>query len=581
MTFRVKPAGRKSSRPSWEQQSRRTLYMNIGFGLVVVAAIAILALGAFASWYADHAGQVGSVNGVSISRDDYRARYRIEDWRLTTAEGRLRDAFSAGHITAAQRDAGINALEQQRSSMSTTVLERLVDAELQRQLAPPLNVAVTSADVDQRLVDEATTPEERHAWVIEVAPVISDGATEPTADQKAAAKAKADAALADLTAGKAWEDVAKATSTAASAAQAGDLGWLTKDSTSIDPAFLTALFAAQVNTPTAVVEGADGTYRIGRVTELAPQSVDQAYQQKIADAGIAMSDYRRVVESDIRRQKLTDAITASVTDVATDQRRVAEIYLALPQGQGDEVQVRHILFAPNDITDQTQLDQLPDDDPAWDTAKADAQAAYDKLKAYVGTSDLETQFQALAKTDSDDTQTASAGGELPYFTRDQLDQSFGDAIFADGLKKGDLIGPVRSQYGWHVILFEDRRPDPLSRITDAKLQAEQGKDFGTLAKAISAGPEASLGGELGWVAKYQLSQQLEDAIFATPVGKTSDIITVDGDGFYLFKVEEAANRKPEGDQLATLKSNAFDNWYTTQKGKATITRETDLPTVQP
>ncbi len=77
---------------------------------------------------------------------------------------------------------------------------------------------------------EATSPELRHAWVIAVAPEIADGATTPTDQQKADAKAKADQALADLKAGQKWEDVAKSVSTDTStSAQGGDLGWITKD----------------------------------------------------------------------------------------------------------------------------------------------------------------------------------------------------------------------------------------------------------------------------------------------------------------------------------------------------------------
>jgi hypothetical protein len=38
------------------------------------------------------------------------------------------------------------------------------------------------------------------------------------------------------------------------------------------------------------------------------------------------------------------------------------------------------------------------------------------------------------------------------------------------------------------------------------------------------------------VAKGQLADQLTNAIFATPIGKVSDVVTVAGDGTYLFKV---------------------------------------------
>ena len=52
-------------------------------------------------------------------------------------------------------------------------------------------------------------------------------------------------------------------------AQGGDLGFIDKDA-ALDPPFVDALVAASANTPTAVIEGADGTYRIGRVTDIVP-----------------------------------------------------------------------------------------------------------------------------------------------------------------------------------------------------------------------------------------------------------------------------------------------------------------------
>ena len=44
-------------------------------------------------------------------------------------------------------------------------------------------ITVTDADVDTQLVKEATSPEARHAWQIEVKPALDDGATDvPTAE---------------------------------------------------------------------------------------------------------------------------------------------------------------------------------------------------------------------------------------------------------------------------------------------------------------------------------------------------------------------------------------------------------------
>ena len=86
-------------------------------------------------------------------------------------------------------------------------------------------------------------------------------------------------------------------------------------------------------------------------------------------------------------------------------------------------------------------------------------------------------------------------------------------------------------------------------------------------------PTASIGGDLGWIAKGQLDDKLTDAIFAAPIGKTTEVTEVAGDGTYLFKVIGEETRTPEGKQLEELTSTAFSKWYDAKKSAALITRD--------
>jgi peptidyl-prolyl cis-trans isomerase C len=71
----------------------------------------------------------------------------------------------------------------------------------------------------------------------------------------------------------------------------------------------------------------------------------------------------------------------------------------------------------------------------------------------------------------------SNGGDLGYFTKDAMPPEFGDAAFA--LKKGAYTKtPVKTQFGWHVIKVEDRRPAAPPSFDDSKekLSAEAEKE---------------------------------------------------------------------------------------------------------
>src|SRR5262245_7144630 len=279
MTFRAKPVVKRSSKNSWESRDRRNLLLNLGFGIVVVAAIVILLAAIGASYYDNNLASVGSVNGQGISKADLRDRSVIEQWRLEEAVRRIRTQKVAGQLTDAQAQLQEQIISQQQQQLVPITLEHLIDNKIQAELAARDGITVSDADIDSRLTEEATIPENRHAWVIEVEPTLDDGAVEPTAAQVSAAKAKADQALKDLQGGKTWDEVAKTVSTDTSTApQAGDLGWLNAEDSQADEPFLEAIFGAAVDSPTAVIEGEDGIFRIGRVTEIAPESVNSGYQ---------------------------------------------------------------------------------------------------------------------------------------------------------------------------------------------------------------------------------------------------------------------------------------------------------------
>jgi parvulin-like peptidyl-prolyl isomerase len=570
MTFRAKPVVKRAPKHSWESRDRRNFYLNLGFGLVILAAIAILLIAVAVSFYDDNIAPVGSVDGESITKAELRERAEIESWRLSESERRIRTLTVAGRLTQAQAQAQTESLAQQRQQLGPIALERIIDNRIQAGLAEEQGIVVGDADIDARLLVEATTPGARHAWVIEVEPEVAADATEPTPEQVAAAKAIADQARRDLDGGSAWEDVATAISTDASTApQSGDLGWVGDEDTQTDPAFLDALYAAEPNAPTAVIVGDDGIFRIGRVTEVAGETVDAAYQDSIVNDGLELAAYREVVRGDVIRERLEESIVADALK-SGPQRDAAEIYLSqatldLPP---EAVKVRHILFSPDDDPAAASGGTIPDDDPAWGQAKLDAEAAYAKLQADP------TQFDAIARADSDESSATGldgTGGVLPgYVSADSgYVPTFSEPILAANAKDDQILEPIKTEFGYHVVQVLHHVPT----MDDLRKQADGGSDFGQLARDFSEGAEAALGGALGWVTRAQLDERLTDAIFATEIGKTSAIVTVTDDGQYLYLVRAEEERVPDRRQSEQIRSRAFADWYDPKKAAASIVRD--------
>jgi hypothetical protein len=51
------------------------------------------------------------------------------------------------------------------------------------------------------------------------------------------------------------------------------------------------------------------------------------------------------------------------------------------------------------------------------------------------------------------------------------------------------------------------------------------------------------------------------------------VIDAKDDGLYFFKVIDERNAAPDKDEAATIKSDAFTNWYTGKKAEVKITRD--------
>src|ERR1700723_3493495 len=78
-------------------------------------------------------------------------------------------------------------------------------------------------------------------------------------------------------------------------------------------------------------------------------------------------------------------------------------------------------------------------------------------------------FAELAKKKSKDP-GASDGGDLGFFTKEQMVPEFSAVAFA--LEPGKISDPVKSQFGWHIIKVEEKRDRKPPDFAQVKAQIE-------------------------------------------------------------------------------------------------------------
>jgi peptidyl-prolyl cis-trans isomerase C len=171
--------------------------------------------------------------------------------------------------------------------------------------------------------------------------------------------------------------------------------------------------------------------------------IDMKIVSKAAeDKKVADSDEFKKRLAFARNRLLMDQLLANEGKAATTDEAMKKVYDdAAKQIAGEqEVHARHILVETED-----------------------------EAKAVKAELDKGADFAELAKKKSKDP-GASDGGDLGFFTKDQMVPEFSAAAFA--LEPGKISDPVKSQFGWHVIKVEEKRNRKPPEFDQVKSQIE-------------------------------------------------------------------------------------------------------------
>jgi len=161
---------------------------------------------------------------------------------------------------------------------------------------------------------------------------------------------------------------------------------------------------------------------------------------------IAFARNKALMETMLQEESkaaMTDANLHKVYDDATKS-----------MGAEQEVHARHILFRVAN----------PTDDAASKAAEAKVKSVIDRVKKG-------EDFTKLANELTEDPSGKANGGDLGYFTKEQMVPEFSEVAFK--LDKGQVSDPVKTQFGWHVLKVEDKRQREAPAFDAVRDQVEQ------------------------------------------------------------------------------------------------------------
>ncbi|ALB65582.1 Survival protein SurA precursor (Peptidyl-prolyl cis-trans isomerase SurA) [Cronobacter dublinensis 1210] len=267
---------------------------------------------------------------------------------------------------------------------------------------------------------------------------------------------------------------------------------------------------------------------IANIAKQNNMSLDQM-RSRLAYDGLNYNTYRaqirkEMIISEVRNNEVRRRVTILPQEVETLAEQVGN-----QNDASTELNLSHILIP------------LPENPTADQVSEAEAQA-----RSIIDQARNGGDFGKLAITYSAD-QQALKGGQMGWGRIQELPSVFAQALST--AKKGDVIGPIRSGVGFHIIKVNDLRgqsqtvsvtevharhillkPSPIMTDQQARLKLEEiaadiksGKTtFAQAAREFSQDPgSANQGGDLGWAAADVYDPAFRDALMNLSKGQMS------------------------------------------------------------
>ena len=161
------------------------------------------------------------------------------------------------------------------------------------------------------------------------------------------------------------------------------------------------------------------------------------FEEDLRNSGLTPKELKTLLRNNMKIEKLQEGLVDGL-EVSDEEIRAAY----------EEVNARHILIQPDGDGDESQ------------------QQALEQAEQLVQELATGADFVTLAQEHSTDPGSRENGGDLGWFGRGQMVEPFERAAFA--AEVGEIVGPVESQFGYHIIQVMERKEATGEEFEEAK-----------------------------------------------------------------------------------------------------------------
>ena len=194
----------------------------------------------------------------------------------------------------------------------------------------------------------------------------------------------------------------------------------------------------------------------------ASYSTEEEFNKALKARNITLEDIKKSMQIDINARQLLNAQIKGKINISDEEVRKYYDNNKPKFVRPEAYHTRHILaafFPPEALRSQT-IQELQKNKEYF------ARIAEEKIDKVIAELKKGTDFEKVAKNQSDDESSRENGGDLDFIYKGVFDSSFDEA--AGKLKPGEISGKVKTRFGFHVLQLVKTKPSETAPFDEMK-----------------------------------------------------------------------------------------------------------------